>query len=71
MSEDLGISKNAISIARILDRMEDGDYILAISKEGNITKLGIALPQERIVYIKYIDFENKIVKEELIKELEN
>lgn len=32
---DLGCSARAISVARILDRLEPGDYIIRLSKAGN------------------------------------
>ena len=35
MENDLGISARALSIARILDRLDAGDYMIRFSKAGN------------------------------------
>lgn len=32
---DLGCSSKSISVARILDRLEPGDYVISLTKPGN------------------------------------
>jgi len=34
-NQDLGCSQRAISVARILDRLDPGDYLIRLSKAGN------------------------------------